>query len=169
MQPVTRHNEEALLHNKRSQAKKVRRSIYAVWVCGEWPVWCITSTWTWAPSNTCLFVHFQLVGLQQTVNTLHTLDGYFMFPQTLPLTVIALKCHSYYHWIDHVWVTFALERLHNCCNFSCWKPIFLKLPLLLSCTLCCRLVLIAASASRAGVHTKPPTGSLMFASVDQRC
>lgn len=161
MQPVTKANEQVLLqdegHLPTSSAPRV---------C-EWSgVW---STWTWKPSITFSICPLLVLGVQNTVNTQCTLDGYFMFPQTLPLTVMALKCHSYYHWIDHAWVTFALERLRNCCNFSRRKTILLKPPLLLRCTLRCRLVLMVVSASRAGVHTKPPTEPLMFASADQRC
>lgn len=48
-------------------------------------------------------------GLQKTVNPSYTLDVFFMFPQMFPLTVIALKFHSYYLWIDHIRPTFALE------------------------------------------------------------
>lgn len=70
-----------------------------------------------------------------------------VWPQTLSLTVIVLKCLSYYQWIDRVWVTLALVRVHNCCIFC---------PLLLNCTLRRGLVLVALSASGAGVHSKPP-------------
>lgn len=70
-----------------------------------------------------------------------------VWPQTLSLTVIALKCLSYYQWIDRVWVTLALVRVHNCCIFC---------PLLLNCTLHRGLVLVVLSASGAGVYSKPP-------------
>lgn len=70
-----------------------------------------------------------------------------VLPQTLSLTVTALKCLSYYQWIDRVWVTLTLVRVHNCCIFC---------PLLLNCTLRRGLVLVVLSASGAGVHSKPP-------------